>query len=401
MPEGRSRLRVLHVTPGLPRFSGPAAVALGLCRGLAAHGVDVTLYTTDFGREGEVALDQPIQHDGFDCYYFPYAPVASWYLYSSAMRYRLKQLVQSFDLVHIHGTWLYPTAVASAVARRFGVPYIIRPRGNLNRHAMRQKRRRKLLYAWLVERRNLDRAAAIQFANDDEAEEASEFRLAAPRLIVSNAVDVPEAELLARLKGRFRALFPDLMGKTVVLFLGRINPIKGLDRLISAFAEVIRTQPECRLVMAGPDTNGFSHQVQAWLEQYGLRSFALLPGPLDGEDKLAALADSDIFCLPSYQEAHSIALTEALACSLPAVITNTARGPDIEAAGAGLVCSGDPSSLSAALLRLVCDREMREISAQNARRLVEERYTWVRVADIQIKAYESILAASCSEVIGG
>lgn len=173
--------------------------------------------------------------------------------------------------------------------------------------------------------------------------------------------------------------------------MGRIDPIKGLDRLCKAFGRVAKKDLEVRLVLAGPDSNKFSDQVRQWLRDEGVIDYALFVGPLAGEEKLAALVDADVFCLPSYQEGHSIALTEAMACKIPVVITRSVGFSEVEKVNAGIVVDGRLDELSDTLLKLLSNTELRQQMGENARKLILEKYTWGKIAEQVIAVYEKIL----------
>ncbi len=389
-------MRILHITPGVDeKVGGPAHVAVGLCRALARKGLDIALFTTNFSHDGglDVPLERPIVHKGVNVYFFPISR-PRWYLYSPELGRALNSIAHQFDLIHIHGIWLYPTAIGCHVARKYRVPYIIRPRGNLEPYALRQGWLKKRIYAWLVERRNLDRATALHFANEQELQGARRFGLRSPAFIVPNGIEPIEAERLWALRGRFRHQHPALVDKKIVLFLGRISPIKGLDRLVWAFREVIRACPDSRLVLAGPDNEGFSNEVRRWLRDAGVMKFVIFTGHLSGDDKIAALVDADVFCLASYQEGQSSALTEALMCGLPAVVTREVKFHELEKYSAGIRTDGRPKELAKGLLALLQDPGLRQRMSVRARQLVLLKYTWDQVADELIGVYEEILRSA-------
>jgi len=383
-------MRVLHITPGLPDCSGPAEVALGLCTALAAKGLDVTIFTTNFGREKEVLLECPYDYQGFHVHYFPLSKPRR-YFYSPILAQTLKRCITQFDIVHIHGIWLYPTAIAAYYCRKHGIPYLIRPRGNLEPYALHQKVIKKKIYGWLIERRNLNNAAAIHFLNEKEAEGGTQFGLQAPIVIIPNGTDPLDERKLQSLRGRFRLRYPELSGKQIILFLGRINPIKGLDRLCEAFVKVVETVPQSRLVLVGPDNGGFSNQLKHLLKKEGLINYTIFAGTLVGEDKLAALVDSDVFCLPSYQEGHSIALMEAMVCGLPAIVTPEVKFHDLEKYSAGIRTSGSGEDIATGIIALLQNREMRKQMGLQARTLILSKYTWDKVSEEIVKTYEHIL----------
>ena len=114
-----------------------------------------------------------------------------------------------------------------------------------------------------------------------------------------------------------------------------------------------------------------------------------------GEDKLAALRDSDLFVLPSYSENFGIAVVEAMACGLPVVISNRVNiWREVAEAGAGVITDCEPSQVAEAILKLVDDRGLRMKMGKNGKRLVEENFTWSRTAERMIEVYTKIRQAN-------
>jgi glycosyltransferase involved in cell wall biosynthesis len=129
-----------------------------------------------------------------------------------------------------------------------------------------------------------------------------------------------------------------LIGKKLVLFMGRIHPKKGCDLLIEAFAKVLGTQPDWHLVIAGPDKVGWREKLEDRAAQLGLGPRLTWTGMLGGTIKWGALRAAEIFVLPSHQENFGIAVAEALAVSVPVLISNKVNiWREIECDRAGIV----------------------------------------------------------------
>jgi glycosyltransferase involved in cell wall biosynthesis len=111
-----------------------------------------------------------------------------------------------------------------------------------------------------------------------------------------------------------------------VLFLSRIHPKKGLDLLIPAFRELLRSWPadaqKPKLALVGPDADGYRSEVETMVREQGITEQVLWTGMLQGSEKVQAYVDSDLFVLPSYQENFGIAVAEAMAAGLPVIISD-------------------------------------------------------------------------------
>lgn len=358
-------MRILHVVPTyLPatRYGGPIYAVHGLCRALAARGHDVTVFTTnvDGDSESDVPLDAPVLLDGVRVRYFA-SSLRRLYV-SPAMRRALHDL-RGFDLVHAHSVYLWPTFAASRAAARQGVPYVISPRGMLV-PALIARRSRLVKSAWirLIERRNFARAAAIHFTSQREWDDARRVHVPLPNpFVVPNGID-----LVPR---------PDVpRDAATVVFLGRLNWKKGLDRLIAALP------PGATLVIAGNDEENLTPKLRALAAGRDVR----FVGPLYGAEKWELLARATVFALPSLSENFGNAVLEAMMMETPVVISpEVGLAPDVEAADAGIVTHDFGSALSA-ILREPGDR------GRNGRTLVVSRFTWPAVAEAMEAAWRSL-----------
>ncbi len=301
----------------------------------------------------------------------------------------LREHIRRANLLHIHGVWEPVLCRAAAVARQCQVPYIVTTHGALDPWSLAQKRLKKQLALMLAHRRMLEGAEFIHALT--EAEEDSVRQAVKPRAveIVPNGVFLEELRHETQ-PGQFFAAHPELAGRPYVLFLSRLHYGKGLDLLSEAFARVAEQRADVRLVIAGPDY-GERERLSRQLQRLGIASRVLMPGPLYGAEKQAALADAVCFCLPSRQEAFSMAILESLACGTPVVISDACRFPDVARGCAGKVVALDAGQLAVALLELLSDQELRRRMSDAGRRLVGNRFTWPRIATRMLQCYSHCL----------
>jgi glycosyltransferase involved in cell wall biosynthesis len=254
--------------------------------------------------------------------------------------------------------------------------------------SLSQKRWKKQTALVLGYRTLLRRAAFLHVLNRDEEKLLRPLRLGVPTAILPNGVFLDELEPLPS-RGTFRARHPELGSAPYVLFLSRMHYKKGLDVLAHAFERLAAVNADVRLVVAGPDQGAGPAFVQA-IARAGLQHRVHLIGPLYGEAKLAAFVDAACFCLPSRQEGFSVAITEALACGVPVVITQACHFPEVAEVGAGSIVELDPAAIADALsLILQVPARAAAMGAAGAA-LVRERYTWPRIAEATLLAYQSV-----------
>jgi glycosyltransferase involved in cell wall biosynthesis len=125
-----------------------------------------------------------------------------------------------------------------------------------------------------------------------------------------------------------------------------------------------------------------------------LESKVSFTGPIYGETKLAALSRADVFALTSYGEGFSVALLEALAASLPLVISKECHFPEVAVSGAGLEIDLDPQEFAMALTQVVGDSSLLANMRSNAHAMATGPYSWDTVGVAFKEVYERISASS-------
>jgi glycosyltransferase involved in cell wall biosynthesis len=394
-------LRILHVQETLtPRYGGPARVLPELATEQAAAGHEVVIATTTADHPHGVYHEPgwETRADGFRIYYgsVQYAPL----LVSYSVAKWLRRHIGEFDIVNIHGLYRFPNTLATYLARRRGVPYILVPHGSLDPYLYARSTTNRLRLKRMYERAfvipNLQKADALQYTAEEERERTSFLNLKAPSFVIPNGLGwEPYRNLPARGLLRERLGIGDA---PVVLFLGRLHVKKGFDLLIPAFDEVRKRIGNAQLVIVGPENDDHGQDVRAWVTERNLDSAVHFVGPLVGDDVVKAYVDADVFALPSYTENFGMTVVEAMACGLPVVISDQVNiHHEITAATAGLVTQCDVGQVADALHSLLLDVDLRRTMGDNGRRLVQERYAWPAIVDALTKEYEAVIERANSD----
>ena len=328
-------MRILHTIHSMsPESGGPAEVVRRLAQAAQETGVCQTeIVTLDAPHRPSLNTETlPIHAVG---------PALGKYGYTSRLDRWLKENLSRFDGVVVHGLWQYPGYATWKVCRG-RLPYVVYAHGMLDpwfKRAYPLKHLKKALYWFAIEGRVLREASAVLFASELEAELAPEtFHRSQWISSVVPYGTVGPAGNRDLLIQEFYAAFPKIRGKPFVLFLGRIHKKKGCDLLIEAFARLNSRQTQAELVIAGPDEQGWQPRLAALAARMGLAGRVHFPGMLQGNVKWGAFYAAEAFALPSHQESFGVAVTEALSCGTPVLISNKVNiWREVDADGVGLV----------------------------------------------------------------
>lgn len=378
-------MRILHIVPTyLPavRYGGPIYSVHALARETARRGHQTEVFTTNVDGEGTsaVPVGVPISVEDVNVWYFPCSIGRRLYR-SPAMGRALADRILGFDVLHLHSVFLWPTLAAARLAQKAAVPYVLSPRGMLVGDLIRRKSQwPKSAWINLFERKNIAAAAAIHVTSEVERTEFKKLGLRAQRLeVIANGIDLPDVE---------PGPAPRMEGRRIVLCLGRINWKKGLDRLIRAMVHV----QDADLVIAGNDEENHRADLDQLVRELGLGGRVRFCDPVQGSEKWALIRSAAVFALASYSENFGIAVLEAMACSVPVVVTpEVGLASAVHASGAGIVVEGDAEKLGAAITRVLAEPALQQTMGFAGHKVAREQFAWDRIAKETEAMYQSIL----------
>lgn len=381
-------MKVLHVAASLSaKWGGPTYVIKELTENLVRKGVVVSVFSPNGEKVGkEIIYPDGVQVKVLNGGLFS----RMWTGYSPNITKALTVEAPKYDIIHIHEIWHYPHFTAYRAARKIGKPFVVTVHGELDPWCLDYKSFKKRIYAALIQKRILNEAAAIHAITEEEAKNIRSFDVDAPIVVIPNGIEPTDFQALP-LPEEMEKLYPELKGKIVLLFLGRIHQKKGLDILAKAFGQIARNRKDLHLLIVGPDNEGYRNQVERLLESGSVAEKTTFTGMLTEREKLAALSRADICAIPSYSEVRSIVALEAMACGLPVVITRQCYFPEVAEANAGIVIEPNADQLADALNKLLEDPKLCKEMGENGRKLIKGKFSWDKIADQMIQLYEDVL----------
>jgi glycosyltransferase involved in cell wall biosynthesis len=385
-------MRVLHVIPAVGSlYGGLSKAVLELVEALGQLEIQVDLVTTNANsiEKLDVPLKRWIQKEHYRIQYFPCWNPGDYKL-STSMSNWLFRHTCDYDIVNTHAIFSLATLPAYWMCQYGQVPYVIHPHGMLETWALSYKSWKKQPYYNLIEKPALQRASTIRVLASREAENIEHLHLNTPLTLLPNGIWKEDFLRLSDPEILYQA-FPQIRGKTLILFMGRIDPKKGLDLLATAFSKIHHEFPNTHLVLAGPDNNGFLATAQNYFVEAGCLSAVTFTGMLTGAIKSAAFAAADIYVAPSYSEGFSMSVLEGMASGLPCVFTTGCNFPEAAAAKVAHVVEIDAIAIANALTLCLNDPEPAKAMGDRARQFVFENYTWEKIAANLVKTYQTIL----------
>ncbi len=383
-------IKILHVIASMsPEWGGSSAAVAGLTAALEQQGVSSEIVTTTGRRVGTGLLPTPqaVIHA------FPTEfPAPFWTAYSRDLARFLDDAIPSFDVVHIHTLWHYPGYAASLVARRHNIPYVVSPRGELDGRRLQYKWLKKWVYRKLILSRILRSADVLHAVAQAEQVHIARLGYHTPVFVSPNGIGLDQLDTFASPDNSdFLAKYPQLKGKRIILYLSRIQSLKGLDVLARSFAAIASEFKDAVLLIAGQDEDGTQDEVEGILRSAGVLGRVIFTGMLTGSDKMAAFACANLFVLPSRSEGFSNAVVEALAAGLPVVISEQCNFPEVAEAKAGFVVPVKDAPVVWAVGALLSDACLSACMGRNGRQLVEEHYTWPAIAESMADLYRTLI----------
>ncbi len=385
-------MKILFVIPALGSvYGGPSKCVLDLAEALGRQGVDLDIIATN--ANGSNRLNVPtqtwIKEKFYRVQYFSYWNFLD-YKISLPLTNWLFHHVSDYDLVHTHAIFSYPTLPAHWACQLHQIPYVMTPHGMLQPWALAYKSGKKKIYFNLFERPALQRASAIQLLASTEADNVKDLAIKSPLVIVPNGIHQSDFQFLLDPE-IFYQKFPETRHKTLILFLGRIDPQKGLDLLAIAFEKVRAQFPQTHLIIAGPDNIGFTPTAKSYFAEANCLDSVTFTGMLTGSLKYNALALADLYVAPSYSEGFSISVLEGMASGLPCVITKGCNFPEAALEKAALVVEINAQQIADSLLWFLSNQKEAQQMGDRARKLIFEKYTWDKIAIKMKEIYEDIL----------
>lgn len=375
-------MRVIQSTVDIGlEASGPSYSVPGLCRGLNAVGVDVSLHT--------------LMCPSISKFHFPF-PLVTYPRKSScilpgnapAMEHGLERACREIQILQTNGLWMmpmvYPGRVVKRLRRQGRAPkLVVAPRGCLASWALKRGWLKKKVFGWLFQNQVLSQADMFHATSEKEYDEIRVQGYRQPVAIVPIGMDLPEVDIDAETQ---RCKDAERLRR--ILFFGRLHKVKGVDRLLLAWEKVVKEGWE--LVIAGPDC-GMLEELKGIVAERKLSRVSFV-GEINGPAKYEFLAGGDIYVLPSDTENFGVTVAEALASGTPVIASQGTPWQGLEREKCGYWVPIGVEPLAAALKELMdMSDEERVAMGARGREWIRRDFSWKGIGAQMKAAYEWLL----------
>jgi glycosyltransferase involved in cell wall biosynthesis len=374
-------MHVLNVNMSIDPVSGggTAARTVKMSKFLARAGVQTTVLTVENGRTLPTSVAKGVQVNGmpglFRRFHIP-KPVFS----------ELNRQVKGVDIIHLMNHWTTLNAMVYLIARRARKPYVFCPAGALPN--VGRSRLLKLIYNQLIGYRIARQAWACIAISHNEIDHFSAYGVPGEKVrVIPNGVD-PD-DFRCRDDQDFREKY--VLGENpFLLFMGRLNHIKGPDLLIRAFARIHGQFESLKLVLAGPD-DGLKPNLIRIVKEMNLMDHVRFIGYVGGKEKSCAYHAADILVIPSRQEAMSIVVLEAGICGTPVVLTDRCGFDAVAEVSGGRVVPATIEGLEHGILSIMANSKNTTLFGANLKKFIEKNFIWDVIVRNYVDLYNAMM----------
>lgn len=379
-------MKILQVIPFFsPKYGGTVNSTYILSKGLSKAGHDVTILTTNIDYDEEYI--ETIEKEGVKVVYLPFLINLGLLIYSPSMKQWLNDNLKNFDIIHMHNFRSYQNNIVRIYAKKYNIPYILQARGSVL--PFFQKQKLKKIYDLVWGNNILNDAKAVIALTKDEQRQYQIMGVELDRIrIIPNGIDLSTSKNVT--KGNFRLKYGILKEEKIILYLGRIDKIKGLDLLLEAFSKLLPCLSDVKLVIAGPP-NDYQTSLIHRAKELMIEKYVLFTGPLYNTDKFEAYYDADVYVLPSSYDAFPNTVLEALMYETPVIVTKGCSINHIINKNAGFVVEYNSNELKSALFKLLSDTNLRTSFADKGKKIINRHFELSDIINQFIKLYNSII----------
>ena len=379
-------MKILNVNMSIDpvKGGGTAERTLQISRTLAKMGHHCTILTTDAG----LCPDYIRNCEKFDFEVVVLPSLWERFYLSRPYQRLIRNLVKKADVVQLMSHWTLINALVYRAIKALAKPYAVCPAGALP--IFGRSRILKKLYNYIIGREMIRHADACIAISPNEMDHFKSYGVLPGRVsVIPNGVnpgDFPEGD------GEIFRTRLNIGNAPVILFMGRLNIIKGPDMLLEAFCRCSQEEQmkPYHLVFAGPD-GGLLNELKRMVDASDVKDRVHFPGHIGGAEKSDAYRAAGFLVIPSRQEAMSIVVLEAGITGTPALITDQCGFNDVATVEGGMVVEASVEGLRVGMLAMTGNAEKLKVMGQNLKEYTEDRFLWDHMVKRHLELFSQIV----------
>jgi glycosyltransferase involved in cell wall biosynthesis len=359
-------MKILHVNMSIDPITGggTAERIVQIARAMSKGDCDISILTLDIGITNEVKRNlKNINLILLKCinkrFYIPGFDFTM-----------ISKIVKNSDMIHMMGHWTLINAIVYYYIKKFKRPFTICPAGALPLYG--RSKFFKKIYNLLIGNRIVQNADQCIAITKKEYTDFDIYKIGDQKIkLIPNGINLEDY------KYQDNTIFKEKydIKKKIILFLGRLNYIKGLDLLIEAFIDSGEHVKDYQLVIIGPD-EGMLKPMEKIVKKSDRFDDILFLGYIGGKEKSMAFHAADLVVIPSRQEAMSIVVLEAGISGTPVVMTDQCGFNEIESINGGLIVSASVKGIKSGIHKILSDPEKLIEKGENLKQFCHKFYTW-------------------------
>lgn len=312
----------------------------------------------------------------------------AWFIFMLPKALFTDLLAWQPDIVHLHSAYVPWNAHLSRWLQRKRIAYVSTPHGGLSPYVLRRRWYLKRPYRLFFELPIQNHAAFVHALSAAEAAHIKRYGVHSAIAIAPNGIDI-DALCPEPRKEYLKSLYPQIEGKRIFLFLGRLDPTsKGLDLLLRGIKAA--QAKDSVLILVGPDSKGKRRELAELAQELHIDSQVIFSDPVYGTDKFDLLAGADVFIHTSRSEGLPFSVLEAAASKLPCLLTPVADPNGLLGQHqAAIIVEPDPASIAAGIQQfMTIDNSALRAMGERAYQVVKDKFNWQHIARTVTDAYQ-------------
>ena len=305
---------------------------------------------------------------------------------------QINTIVEEADVIHLMGHWNILNALVYFVIRKQNKPYVVCPAGALP--IFGRSRLFKKIYNLVIGKKIIRNASMCIAVTPDEESSFISYGVSRNKIhVIPNGI--AGSDFIAVDNKNFREKF-GIGERPFILFMGRLNAIKGPDLLLKAFCKLKDTFPEFDLIFVGPD-GGMLTELIGIVNIEGAADRVRFLGYLAGIDKSHAYHAATLLAIPSRHEAMSIVVLEAGVSGKPVLLTDQCGFNQIADVGGGWVVPATIEGLRNGLCEILSNIDSIDRAGVNIKKYVDANFSWEVIVQEYWKLYSRLISKVANE----